>query len=93
MDGKRGKWGLSALLLALVFGCRTTPPNVKPADQPEVLNRPPQEARFDQPGLPKAAFNQTDPAKRWRDLMTDNNNDVSPAKASFGGPSSPGMMR
>ncbi len=92
MDGKWGKCGLSALLLGLVFGCRTTPPNVKPVDQSEVLNSPPQEARFNQPGMPKEAFNRDDPTKRWKDLMSDNNN-VTPAKASFGGPSPGGMMR
>jgi hypothetical protein len=90
MDGKWGKLAGVALLLGVIVGCRTAPPIVKPEDQPEVLNRPPQEARFNNPGMAKECFNRDDPTKRWKDLTMDNA--VMPAKASFGGPSS-GMMR
>ena len=91
MDGNWGKFGSLALMVGLLVGCRTPPPNVKPVDTPEVLNKPPQEARFDSPGMPKQAFDREDPMKRWRDMLNDNSNNVTPAKASFGGPGGPGM--
>lgn len=93
MDGKWRHMAVGALLLGIIVGCRTPQPVVKPEDQPEVLQKPPQEARFDNPGLPKEAFSRDDPNKRWKDLLNDNNG-VSPARASFGGPSGPpGMLR
>lgn len=91
MDGKWGKCGVLGLLLGIVVGCRTPQPNLKPVETPETLNTPPQEARFNSPGMPKEAFNRDDTSKRWRDLTSDNA--VMPAgRSSFGGPSS-GMMR
>lgn len=95
MDGKWGKLGMLALLLGILAGCRTPPPVVKPEKTPEVLNPPPQEARFDNPGMPKQAFERDDPMKRWRDRLNENA-DVTPARATFGGPGGPGgpgMMR
>jgi len=89
MDGKWGKLGASALLLAMVFGCRTVPPDVKPAESPEVLNRPPLEARYNSSAMPREAFNREDPSKRYRDL---NDSQIMPARGSFGGPSG-SMMR
>lgn len=91
MDGKWGTCGVLALVLGTIVGCRTPQPNLKPVDQPEVLNKPPQEARFNSPSMPKEAFNRDDPSKRWRDLMLKDNA-VMPARGSFGGPSA-GMMR
>jgi hypothetical protein len=90
MDGKWGNLAALALMLGILAGCRTPQPDLKPLEQPEVLNRPPQEARFNNPGMPREAFNRDDPTKRWKDLSVDNA--VMPAKASFGGPGS-GMMR
>jgi hypothetical protein len=90
MDGKWGKLAAAAVFLGVIVGCRTAPPIVKPDTEPEVLNRPPQEARFNNPGMAKQCFNRDDPTKRWRDLTMDNA--VMPARASFGGPSA-GMMR
>lgn len=88
MDGKTGKLGAVALLFALVMGCRTIPPDVKPPETPETLTSPPAEARYNAPGMPKQAFNRDDPSKRYRDLS---NNAIMPAGGSFGGPA--GMMR
>ena len=91
MDGKWGKCGILALMLGIIVGCRTPQPDLKPVETPETLNKPPQEARYNSPGMPKEAFNRDDPKKRWDDLLKDNA--VMPAgRGSFGGPSS-GMMR
>ncbi|GEM_PF-5023734 len=91
MDGKWGKCGFLALLLGIIVGCRTTQPNLKPVETPETLNKPPQEARFNSPGMPKEAFDREDPSKRWRDSLNDNA--VMPAsRGSFGGPGG-GMMK
>ena len=91
MDGKWGRRGVLAVLLGVVVGCRTPPPVVKPEEQPEVLNKPPQEARFSSPWYPKEAFNRDDPSKRWKESLMDTNA-VMPARGSFGGPSG-GAMR
>ena len=90
MDGKWRKRGALAFMAAILVGCRTPQPDLKPAKQPEVLHSPPQEARFNDPSMPKEAFNRDNPNKRWRDLTADNA--VMPAKGSFGGPR-PGMMQ
>jgi hypothetical protein len=92
MDGKWGTCAALALLLGTVVGCRTPQPNLKPVETPEVLNPPPQEARFNSPSMPKQAFQRDDASKRWRDTMLPDNA-VMPARGSFGGPSSAGMMR
>jgi hypothetical protein len=92
MDGKWGTCGVLALLLGTIVGCRTPQPNLKPVETPEVLNKPPQEARFSSPTMPKEAFQRDDPAKRYRDSLL-NENAVMPARGSFGGPSGGGMMR
>jgi hypothetical protein len=89
MDGKRG--ALGAMMLALLLGtlgCRTPQPVVKPPTGPEVLNKPPVDARYNSPGMPKEAFNRDDPSKRYREL---NENQVMPARGSFGGPGGGGM--
>ena len=64
MDGKWEKLGILGLLLGIIVGCRTPQPNVKPVETPETLNVPPQESRFNSPGLPKEAFNRDDGSKR-----------------------------
>jgi len=92
MDGKWGTCGVLALLLGTIVGCRTPQPNVKPVDQPEVLNKPPQEARFNSPSMPKEAFNRDDPSKRWKDSLMNENAIMPTRGGNFGGPSS-GMMR
>ncbi|MCI0680750.1 MAG: hypothetical protein L0Y71_01485 [Gemmataceae bacterium] len=91
MDGKWGMCGVAALLLGTILGCRTPAPDLKPVETPEVLNKPPQEARFSNPAYPKEAFHRDDPAKRWKDMLL-NDTAVMPARGSFGGPSG-GMMR
>jgi hypothetical protein len=60
------KWGSCACLagwLALLAGCRTPQPNLKPEKTPEVLTTPTNEARYDSPGYPKQAFDTRDPTK------------------------------
>ena len=90
MDGKWGTCGVLAIFLGTIIGCRTPAPNVKPAEQPEVLNKPPQEARFNSPSMPKEAFHRDDPAKRWKESQIGDNA-VMPARG-MSGPGA-GMMR
>ena len=65
------KWGSCAVLvvcLALMFGCRTTQPVLKPDKTPETLVEPPQEARYDSSAYPKQAFDKlADPGKALLD--------------------------
>ena len=55
--------------LAILAGCRTSQPNLKPAKTPEKLVEPPQgEARYETTGYPKQAFDAPiDPAKQAMD--------------------------
>lgn len=55
---------LTGVLVLTGLGCRTGTPNVKPAFDPEVLNPPPMEARFNSPGYPKAAYKEEDLLKK-----------------------------
>jgi hypothetical protein len=75
-------------MLALAGGCRTLPPDVKPPKQPEVLNVPPAEARYDTSVYPKEAFATPDLFKKKDD------NQIMPARGpGMGGPQmNPGMM-
>jgi hypothetical protein len=41
------------LALALVIGCRTPPPTLRPPTQPEEYNLPPQEARYNNKEWPR----------------------------------------
>lgn len=60
--------GSFGFMLAIVLGCRSTNPELKPAKQPEEFNLPPQgEARFDSPYYPKEALARDDLAKKLRD--------------------------
>lgn len=57
------KWGSCLLLsglLALLAGCRTSQPALKPKDEPEQLRAPPPEGRYSTPEYPKQAFNNPD---------------------------------
>ena len=47
--------------LALLAGCRTPQPNLKPDRPPEQLTLPTNEARYDTSEYPKAAFDKLDP--------------------------------
>ena len=95
MDGKWGNRGFLALLFGIIVGCRTPQPNLKPVDQPETLNKPPQEARFNNPGMPKEAFERDDASKRWKEMMINDNAVMPAGRGSFGGPGGPssGLMR
>jgi len=44
------------LALPLTAGCRTPQPNLKPDNQPEVLTKPPSEARFNSSQYPDLAY-------------------------------------
>jgi hypothetical protein len=83
------KWGSCialAICLAILAGCRTPEPKLKPEKAAEVLNDPPQEARFDSPGYPKQAYDkQIDPIKNAFDAKT------TPGVAPTRGMMTPGM--
>lgn len=52
--GKHLAWGL--LLIVVVVGCRTPQPELKPNVQPEVLTKPPKDARYNKSEYPDVAF-------------------------------------
>lgn len=57
-----------ASLLAVMAGCRSPQPNLKPDKSPEQFVSPPQEPRYDSSGYPKQAMDPlTDPAKEALD--------------------------
>ena len=61
------KWGSCLFLigvLALLAGCRTTQPVLKPPDEREQLRPPPPEGRYSTAEYPKEAFNPTDDGTR-----------------------------
>ena len=60
-----------AVFLALTAGCRTPQPDLKPPKAPEKLVAPSDEAKYDTPGYPKAAYDApTDPSKQAMDPKT-----------------------
>ncbi len=66
MEPMTGKWGKCVCLagcLALLVGCRTPQPNLKPEKSPEVLTIPPNDARYETSEYPKMAFDKADPTK------------------------------
>src|SRR5437870_2344170 len=73
-----GDWlrGLLCACLLLALGCKTAQPNLKPLPQPEALNVPPHESRFDNSAYPKQAMVDNDPTR----------------KMALGGPGASGMM-
>jgi hypothetical protein len=77
------KWGSCAVLvvcLALMFGCRTPQPNLKPDKVKEQLIEPPPDARYDSSAYPKQAFDKAvDPGKAALDAKN------TPGMASKGG--------
>lgn len=64
-----GRWAiLGVLWLALIAGCRTTQPNLKPAEMAEQYNTPPMESRYETASYPKKAFDSPeDPVRRMMD--------------------------
>ena len=83
MTTMRGGMWMVALLLFLAVGCRTTQPVLKPDKQPEVLNVPPQEARFNTSTYPKMAFD--DPLSK-NNPLTMPKDGVMPTRGSMGAP-------
>ncbi len=77
---RSGMW-MVAMLLFLAVGCRTAQPNLKPDKQPEVLNTPPQEARFNTSTYPKMAFEDSSP----KNNPALNKDGVMPTRGSMGG--------
>jgi hypothetical protein len=77
------KWGSCIILmicLAILGGCRTPQPELKPAKTAEKLVEPPREDRFDSPGYPKAAYEKmVDPAVK----LMDTKNGVTPTRGSM----------
>jgi hypothetical protein len=67
MGARASLWTtLTTGVLLLFVGCKTSQPDLKPPPEPEVLNRPPDEARFNSPAYPKQALvNNNDPTKKW----------------------------
>ncbi|HZZ81886.1 MAG TPA: hypothetical protein VFE62_25520 [Gemmataceae bacterium] len=62
MTARWGIWACLLFVLALSAGCRTPQPNLKPAPEPEVLNLPPNSAKYAVPAYPEQAFdNPRDP--------------------------------
>lgn len=58
MTAKCGSCAVLVVCLALMFGCRTPQPNLKPEKTPEKLVEPPQESRYDSSAYPKQAFDK-----------------------------------
>jgi hypothetical protein len=57
MRARRTIWlDLACGALIAVIGCRSTTPELKPPTAPEVLNKPPDEARFNSAAYPKQAL-------------------------------------
>jgi hypothetical protein len=57
---------LGCALLLVVIGCKSTQPDLRPPKQPDVLYKPPDEARYNSPAYPKQALAQSDdPTKKW----------------------------
>jgi len=65
------KWGSCAMMvvcLAILAGCRTSQPNLKPDITKEQFVAPPMDARYETSAYPKQAFDATsDPSKRLFD--------------------------
>ena len=80
MTAKWGSCAILALCLAVMAGCRTPTPNLKPAKTAEVLVSPPVgEQRYDTAGYPKQAFDKMDdPALKMMDMK----NGVMPQRGS-----------
>lgn len=75
-----------AVLVLGTIGCRSGPPETKPAPQPQVLRLPPSdEARYNYPTMPKEAMaSSRDPSKK-------SNDPLQPGRAAFGPRGGPGM--
>jgi len=78
-------WGV--LFVVLLAGCRTPQPVLKPAPQPEVLTKPPAEARFQSSQYPDMAFR--DMNSQFRKPLDGNSSGIMPARGNM---AAPGMM-
>ena len=77
------KWGtciILAICLAVMAGCRTQQPVLKPDKEREQLVSPPPGSRYDTPALPKQAFDKPeDPGMR----AIDAKNGMMPTRGSM----------
>ena len=77
------KWGNCvnlAIWLAVMAGCKTPQPVLKPDKTPEQLVAPPAGARYDTPAYPKQAFDKAeDPGMRAMDAK----NGMMPTRGSM----------
>ena len=78
-------WGV--LFVGLLAGCRTPQPVLKPSPQPEVLAKPPSEARFQSSQYPEVAFR--DMNSQFRKPLDGGGGGIMPARGSM---AAPGMM-
>jgi hypothetical protein len=72
------KWGICACVvvcLALLAGCRTPQPVLKPDKEAEKLVEPPNMTKYSTTGLPDQAFDKPeDPGKKAMDAKLPGNN-------------------
>jgi hypothetical protein len=86
------KWGSCIILatcLAVMVGCRTPQPVLKPDKEPEQLVSPPPGSRYDTPAYPKQAFDKPeDPGMRAMDAkngMMPTRGSMLPGAGTMGG--------
>jgi hypothetical protein len=82
-----------ALLLAGAFGCKLPPPNLKPPEGPQELNKPPQSARFDSAVWPDKAVADDSPNRPSPFAKDDKGLPASTSAPAPGGFGSGGMPR
>jgi len=76
-------------LLLVLLGCRSTTPELKPPPQPEVLNKPPDETRYNSPAYPKQALiKDDDPTKKFG--MSGSPPPMNMPRGGMGGPGGAG---
>ena len=77
MTAKWGSCAILAICLAMMVGCRTQVPNLKPETAKEQFVSPPAGGHYDTAGYPKQAFeNMVDPALK----MMDSKNGMMPQR-------------
>jgi len=74
------------LIIGLLAGCRTPQPVLKPPPQPEILTKPPAEARFQSSQFPDVAFR--DMNSQFRKPLDSGGSGIIPARGNMGSPGS-----
>jgi hypothetical protein len=75
-------------IVAIIAGCRTPQPVLKPPPQPEILSKPPTETRFQSSQFPDMAFR--DMNSQFRKPLDSGGGGIIPARGNMGSPG--GMM-